>query len=204
MSSRRKSRRWLQDRDADPWVRQARESGYRSRAAFKLLEMNRKEHLLRPGAAVIDLGCAPGGWSQAAAQRVGPKGWVVSLDLLPMEPIAGVRFICADFTDDGAAEAVLDALAGRQAELLLSDMSPNLSGIAARDQAAAARLSAAVLTFAEQTLSCGGKLLLKAFQGEEFSALRRGFGQSFRRVRTLKPSASKAASREVYLLGEKG
>ncbi len=203
MVSRRKSRRWLHAQNADPWVRQAREAGYRSRAAFKLLEMDRRAHLLTPGISVVDLGSAPGSWSQAAAKRVGPGGQVIALDLLPMEPISGVCFIHADFTEEGAGERVLEALKGRQAELLLSDMAPNLSGIAARDQAASAELAAKVMAFAERGLAPGGKILLKAFQGEEFEELNAKFSRSFCRKKILKPDASRAASRELYLLGEK-
>ena len=199
----RKSRRWLHSRDADHWVQQAKESGYRSRAAFKLLEMDRRERLLVPGLLVVDLGAAPGSWSQAAAKRVGPKGRVVALDRLPMEPIDGVHFIQADFTEDGTAEAVLHALEGRQAALLLSDMAPNLSGIAARDQAAAAQLCALAMAFAEGTLAPGGRLLMKAFHGEEFEAVDAEFRRRFRHRRAVKPDASRAASRELYLLGEK-
>ena len=203
MTSRRKSRRWLHSRDADHWVQQAKESGYRSRAAFKLLEMDRRERLLVPGLLVVDLGAAPGSWSQAAAKRVGPKGRVVALDRLPMAPIDGVHFIQADFTEDGTAEAVLHALEGRQAALLLSDMAPNLSGIAARDQAAAAQLCTLAMAFAEGTLAPGGRLLMKAFHGEEFEAVDAEFRRRFRHRRAVKPDASRAASRELYLLGEK-
>jgi len=199
----RKSRRWLHSREADHWVQQAKESGYRSRAAFKLLEMDRRERLLVPGLLVVDLGAAPGSWSQAAAKRVGPKGRVVALDRLPMEPIDGVHFIQADFTEDGTAEAVLHALEGRQAALLLSDMAPNLSGIAARDQAAAAQLCTLAMAFAEGALAPGGRLLMKAFHGEEFEAVDAEFRRRFRHRRAVKPDASRAASRELYLLGEK-
>jgi 23S rRNA (uridine2552-2'-O)-methyltransferase len=180
-------------------VRQARAQGYRSRAAFKLLEVNRRERLLIPGFRVADLGAAPGGWSQVAAERVGPRGKVVAVDLLEVAPIPGVAVLRGDFREP-ATQAAIAAAVGGKLDVVLSDLSPNLSGIASTDQARAAELARAVLDFCREQLAPGGALLLKVFQGSDFSDVLAETKRLFRAVRVIKPSASREESREVYLL----
>ncbi|TAK40901.1 MAG: RlmE family RNA methyltransferase [Betaproteobacteria bacterium] len=194
------SQRWLQRHVADPFVRRARAAGYRSRAAFKLLEIDARERLLRPGARVVDLGAAPGGWSQIAAARVAPGGLVVAVDLLEIAPISGVIVLRGDFCDSGVQAAIASALGGQQADLVLSDLSPNLSGIASADQARAADLLRAAIEFCRRHLKPGGTLLAKVFQGGEFGAVLAALKAAFREVRTRKPAASRGESRETYLL----
>ena len=182
-------------------MRRAREEGYRSRAAYKLLELDRRHRLLRPGMTVVDLGAAPGGWSQVAARRAGPRGRVVALDLLPMEPVPGVTFIQGDFREEGPLQALLEAVGGgRAVDLVLSDMAPNLSGLRAVDQPRAMHLAELALDLARQVLRPGGALLVKAFQGEGLDAYRDELRSCFRKVIHAKPEASRAASRELYLL----
>ena len=185
----------------DPYVHKARAGGLRSRAAFKLEEINTRHRLLHPGARVVDLGAAPGGWSQLAAQKVAPGGRVVAIDLLEIAPIAGVAVLKGDVRKETARAEVLAALDGRKADLVLSDLSPNLSGIASADQARAAELARIAMAFCRRQLAPGGALLLKVFQGEEFRALLAEMKEMFREVRTLKPAASRDESRETYLLG---
>ena len=182
-------------------MRRARAGGYRSRAAFKLQEINTRDRVLVPGACVVDLGAAPGGWSQVAAGIVGAKGRVVALDLLEVAPIPGVTVLQGDFREGGTRERVAAALGGRKADLVLSDLSPNLSGIASSDQARAAELVRAVLRFCRAQLAPRGALLVKVFQGEEFAGLLREMKALFREVRTIKPAASRDESRETYVLG---
>lgn len=184
---------------ADPFVRRAREQGYRSRAAWKLVEIDRRECLLRPGAVVVDLGAAPGGWSQVAARCVGSRGSVIAVDVLDMPPLAGVRFIRGSILDPGVRAAVREAAGGR-AEVVLSDMMPNVSGIAAVDQARAAELIHAAIAFCEEVLAPQGAFLVKVLQGAEFGGILAALRRSFRSVRTRKPAASRGESRETYLL----
>lgn len=193
----RSGRRWLQRHVSDPFVRRAQAEGYRSRAAYKLLEIDRRERLLRPGAKVVDLGAAPGGWSQVAARKVGPRGRVIAVDLLDIAPIPGVRILKRDFRD----EAVAAALAGGKADLVLCDMSPSLSGIAATDQARAAELALGALDFCRAHLKPRGAFLVKVFQGEAFREVHGALRQAFCEVQTRKPAASRGESRETYLLG---
>jgi 23S rRNA (uridine2552-2'-O)-methyltransferase len=194
------SRRWLQRHVADPFVRRARAAGYRSRAAYKLLEIDARERLLAPGARVVDLGGAPGGWSQVAAARVAPGGVVVAVDLLEIDPISGVTLLRGDFREPAVQAAVAAALGGRQADLVLSDLSPNLSGIASADQARAAELARAAIEFCRRSLKPRGVLLAKVFQGEEFGSVLDAMKAVFVEVRTRKPAASRGESRETYLL----
>ena len=195
----RSSQRWLQRHVADPFVRRAREAGYRSRSAFKLLEIDTRERLLRPGARVADLGAAPGGWSQVAAQRVGRGGTVVAVDLLDIVPISGVTVLRGDFGDPALDDVIGGALGGR-ADVVLCDLSPNLSGIASADQARAADLLYRALDFCRRWLKPEGVLLAKVFQGEEFATVLGAFRAAFREVRTRKPAASRDESRETYLV----
>lgn len=184
-------------------MKQAKAGGWRSRAAFKLTEMNSRDRLLIPGACVVDLGGAPGGWSQVAAKAVGPRGRVVAIDLLEIAPISGVTVLRGDFLDPGMQAQVAAALDGRKADVVLSDLSPNLSGIVSADQARAAELVRAALQFCREHLAPGGAFLVKVFQGEEFAALLKEMKSTFHEVRGLKPSASREESRETYLLARR-
>jgi len=196
------SGRWLKEHFDDQYVKRSKESGYRSRASFKLLEIDRKDRLLNPGATVVDLGAAPGGWSQVAAECVGDRGRVVASDILPMDPLAGVEFIQGDFTEEAVLEKILAALGGERADLVISDMAPNMSGNASIDQPAAMYLVELALELAREVLKPGGRFLVKVFQGEGFDAYLRDVRESFDSVSTRKPDASRARSREVYLLGK--
>lgn len=187
----------------DPYVRKARSEGYRSRAAYKLIEINARERLLVPGANVVDLGAAPGGWSQVAAGKVGPGGRVVAVDLLEIAPIRGVTILRGDCREPAILKQLEDALEGQKADVVLSDLSPNISGVASADQARAAELVRMALGFCGQQLKPGGAFLVKVFQGEEFAGVLKEMKGSFRDVKTIKPSASREASRETYLLARR-
>lgn len=200
MARSKSSGRWLREHFDDPYVRQAQALGLRSRAAFKLLEIDDRDHLLRPGLTVVDLGAAPGGWSQVAADRVGPKGRVFALDLLAIEPLPGVTLLQGDFTDQALLDQLLERLAGRPVDLVLSDMAPNMSGMKAVDQPRAALLAELALDCARQVLRPGGDLLLKMFQGAGFDPLLAELRAAFAKVVVRKPQASRPRSREVYLL----
>ena len=190
------SKQWLRRHVTDPFVRKAREQGYRSRAAYKLLEINEKEKILRPGALVVDLGAAPGGWSQVAAQRVGPTGRVVAIDLLPIAPISGVTILRADFR-----EPILDEqLKGTKADVVLSDLSPNLSGIPNVDQARALELALAAIEFCRRNLDPAGAFVTKAFHGEAFDELVERLKREFTKVKVIKPSASRGESAETFVV----
>ena len=194
------SARWLQRHVKDPFVRKARAEGYRSRAAYKLIGINARERLLVPGARVVDLGAAPGGWSQVAAGVVAPGGRVVAVDLLEIAPISGVRLLRGDCRDPVVQAQLAEALEGSKADVVLSDLSPNISGIASVDQARAAELARMAVGFCRSWLKPGGVFLVKVFQGGEFTGVRKEMKDVFRDVRTLKPAASREASRETYLL----
>jgi 23S rRNA (uridine2552-2'-O)-methyltransferase len=200
MARTKSSSQWLRRHVKDPYVRQARVEGYRSRAAFKLIEINTRDRLFNPGALVVDLGAAPGGWSQVVAQKVGPGGRVVAVDLLEIAPMSGVTVLRGDCREPGVQSQLVQALGGRKADVVLSDMSPNISGIASADQARAAELVRTALDFCRRQLREGGVLLVKVFQGEEFAGLRKEMKSMFREVRNLKPAASREESRETYLL----
>lgn len=201
MSRRRaaKSAQWRRVHERDAQVRAARAQGYRSRAALKLIEIDDSAKLLFSEARVADLGSAPGGWSQVAAKRTGKNGCIVAVDILPMAKIDGVHFVQGDFMAAATAAAVRKYL-GESVNIVLSDMSPNLSGIAATDQGRAAALAQAALEFALQCLSPEGRLLVKVFQGKEFDGLRELFERHFAEVRFLRLQASRQASREGYFL----
>ncbi len=184
----------------DPYVRKARSDGYRSRAAFKLIEINTRDRLLIPGAKVVDLGAAPGGWTQVAASIAGPAGRVIAVDLLEIAPMSGVTVLRGDCRAPAVQAQIVAALGGRKADVVLSDLSPNISGIASADQARAAELVRMGLDFCRAQLEPGGAFLVKVFQGEEFAGLLKEMKTLFREVRTLKPSASREESRETYLL----
>ncbi len=200
MARSRGSRRWLDEHFTDPYVREAQRRGLRSRAVFKLEEIDQKDQLLGPGQCVVDLGAAPGGWSDYAASRVGDRGRVVAIDLLEMAAIPQVTFIQADFSSDEGLAALDAALDGARVDLVLSDMAPNLSGQKAVDQPRAMLLAELALDFCANRLKPGGNLLVKVFQGQGFDALLSEMRQRFERVQSRKPKASRDRSREVYLL----
>jgi 23S rRNA (uridine2552-2'-O)-methyltransferase len=186
----------------DAYVQRSWADGYRSRASYKLIEIDDKDRLLKPGATVIDLGAAPGGWSQVAADRVGIEGVVIASDILEMDALAGVNFIQGDFTEDAVLESILATLGKRPVDLVISDMAPNMSGMNAIDQPAGMYLVELALDLARQTLKPGGSFLVKIFQGEGFDAYLKDMRTSFNKVVTRKPDASRTRSREVYLLGQ--
>ncbi|MCB1925752.1 MAG: 23S rRNA (uridine(2552)-2'-O)-methyltransferase RlmE [Gammaproteobacteria bacterium] len=200
MARSKSSHRWMQRHVNDEYVKRSKREGYRSRAAYKLLEIQEKDHLLKPGLVVVDLGAAPGGWSQVAAELVGAKGAVIAIDLLEMDSIPGVTFIQADFRDDAGLHALEAALDGRAVDLVISDMAPNVSGMAAVDQPRAMHLVELALDFCTQHLRPGGGFICKVFHGEGFDAWMREVKQRFGRAATRKPKASRAKSREVYLV----
>jgi 23S rRNA (uridine2552-2'-O)-methyltransferase len=196
----RSSERWLREHFADPYVKRARAQGARSRAIFKLEEIDQRERLLRPGMLVLDLGAAPGAWSQYAVRRVGPSGRVIASDILPMEPITGVQFLQGDFREAEVLEGLRVALAGGAADVLLSDMAPNLSGMDAIDAPRGMYLAELALDLADEALKPGGTALIKILQGAGFEALVRSARRRYQRVRFVKPAASRARSPETYLL----
>jgi 23S rRNA (uridine2552-2'-O)-methyltransferase len=193
---------WITEHVNDPWVKEATRRGYRSRAAFKLLELAERDHLFRPGLRVADLGAAPGSWTQVLRERLGSAARIVAIDLLPMEPIAGVTIIQADFREDDGLAQLESALADRKLDLVVSDLSPNLSGIEAADQSRAVHLGELALEFAKSRLQPGGDLVVKAFQGEGFAELRRAVEAHFSKVYVRKPKASRDRSREVYFVAK--
>lgn len=192
---------WMQRHVTDPFVRKAQEDGYRSRAAYKLLDLAVRDRLITPGMTLVDLGSAPGGWCQVAAAMLGGRGRLIALDLLPMEPVPGVVFIQADFREPEGLAQLEAALQGGSADLVMSDMAPNLSGIAATDQARSLLLGELAVEFAKAWLKPQGSLLVKAFHGSAFNELRRLMGQTFTQVAARKPAASRDSSAETYLLG---
>ena len=201
MARSKSSKAWLQRHVSDPYVREARAQGYRSRAAFKLLEIARRDRLARAGSVVVDLGAAPGGWSQALAALVGPKGRVVALDLLEMAPIPGVTFIHGDFRD-AVVRARIEGLVPRGGvDLVVSDMAPNLSGVGATDQARSLDLCERALEFAVAHLQPSGAFLVKTFQGERYAEFLAAMRAAFAQVASRKPQASRESSSEMYLLG---
>jgi 23S rRNA (uridine2552-2'-O)-methyltransferase len=193
---------WMQEHVADAYVKRARAEGMRSRAAYKLDQIAARDRLLRPGMVVVDLGAAPGGWSQIAAERVGPGGQVIAVDVLDMTALRGVAFVRGDFRDASVVAELERVLDGRQADLVLSDMAPNLSGIAATDQARALELAELALQFAIKHLKPQGNFLVKAFHGAGFEAFLKALRQRFAAVAVRKPGASRDRSSEVYLLGK--
>lgn len=203
MARSKSSHRWLKEHEDDVYVRRAREEGYRSRAVYKLLEINEKDKLIRPGMVIVDLGAAPGGWSQVAARIVGERGKVIALDILPMEPLANIEFIEGDFREQEVLDRLLAAIGERRVDLVISDMAPNISGMGEVDQPRAMYLAELALELAQQVLRPGGDFLAKVFQGAGFDDYVRALRQHFTTVTTRKPKASRPRSREVYLLARK-
>ena len=200
MSRSKSSTRWLREHFEDGYVRLARKQGYRSRSVYKLQEIQDKDQLLKPGMTVIDLGAAPGGWSQFAAQVVGQQGKVIALDILPMDALPGVDFLQGDLREQATLDHLLALLAGRPVDLVISDMAPNTSGVKAIDQPRGLYLAELALELARRCLRSGGDLLVKAFQGEGFTALLQELRCNFATVVSRKPKASRSRSPEIYLL----
>ncbi len=200
MARSKSSARWLREHFTDEYVKRAQQEGYRSRAVYKLLEIHEKDRLLRPGLTVVDLGAAPGGWSQLAARLLGGQGQVIALDILPIEPLPGVQCITGDFREAAVLEQLLATLDGRTVDVVLSDMAPNTSGVKAVDQPAVMYLAELALDFAQQRLRPGGDFLVKVFQGEGFDRYLKALRTAFATVAPRKPRASRARSAEQYLL----
>ena len=190
------NKQWLRRHVTDPYVRKAREQGYRSRAAYKVIELNKREKIFRPGAMVVDLGAAPGSWSQVAAQKVSPGGKVIAVDLLDIAPISGVTVLKGDFRQT----QLLEALGSARADVILSDVAPNLSGIANVDQARAAELAHAAIDLCQKALKSDGVFVLKAFHGEAFDEVLQRLKHEFGKVSVRKPGASRGESRETYVV----
>jgi len=200
MKKSHSSKQWLRRHVNDPYVQRSKKEGYRSRSAYKLTEIDDRDKLLKPGMVVVDLGAAPGGWSQVAAKRVGPNGRVVAIDVLAMDPVSGVTFAQADFTTAKGLAAVEAALDGRKADVVLSDMAPNFSGISVSDQARTMELAEIARDFAQLHLQREGSLLVKIFQGAGYDDYLRSLRASFEKVVVRKPDASRGESAEQYLL----
>lgn len=200
MQPSKTSKQWMREHVNDPYVQMAQKDGYRSRAAYKLLEINAKDKLLKPNMVVVDLGATPGGWSQVAAREIGRGGKVIGLDLLPLDPLAGVDFIQGDFRDDAVLKQLQDLLAGRQVALVISDMAPNMSGVLNADLARALYLAELALEFAYEQLQADGYFLVKVFQGAGFEDYLKLMRSRFSKVVTRKPKASRDRSSELYLL----
>jgi len=202
MARSKSSNRWLEEHVNDPYVKQAQKDGYRARASYKLIELNEKDKLIRPGMLVMDLGSAPGSWSQVAAHLVGHNGRVLATDILHMDSLANVDFIQGDFTEETVFKQILDMLDGNKPDLILSDMAPNISGIDAADQAASMYLVELALDMARQVLKPKGNFVAKVFQGEGSEAFLKDVRTSFEKVMIRKPAASRPRSREVYIVGK--
>lgn len=191
---------WMHDHVNDPYVKESKRRGYRSRAAFKLIELDERDRLLKPGGVVVDLGSAPGSWSQVLRERLGPGSTVVAVDVLPMDPLTGVTFVQADFSADEGLAAVEAALGGRRVDLVLSDMAPNMTGVSSVDQARAMELAELARDFAQGHLNPGGAFLVKLFQGAGFDDYLKDLRRRYAKITMRKPKASRARSPEVYAL----
>jgi 23S rRNA (uridine2552-2'-O)-methyltransferase len=200
MARTKSSRRWLKEHFDDEFVKRAQREGFRSRAVYKLDEIQQRDHIIRPGMTIVDLGAAPGGWSQYALGLVGRKGRIVAMDILPMDPLPGVEFVQGDFHDDAVLEQLLQAMQGQAIDLVMSDIAPNITGVDVVDQPRAMYLAELAVDFADKVLRPGGDLLVKLFQGEGFDALLRDLRSRYDKVVIRKPKASRSRSREVYAL----
>jgi len=197
---RAKSKAWLDRQNKDQYVQKARKSGYRARAAYKLEEIDQKYRLIKPGQTIIDLGAAPGSWSQYVVKKVGDRSQLIMLDLLPFDAIEGAQLIQGDFTEESSLKQIHELTDGRLFDLVLSDMAPNITGIALQDQARYERLLESVLDFCQHSLRPGGNLLTKFFEGESAQAIRAIMKARFAQLKTIKPDASRSHSKELYLL----
>jgi len=202
MARSKSSGQWLQEHVNDPYVKQAQKDGYRSRSSYKLIQLNEKDRLLRPGMLVVDLGSAPGGWSQVAGRIVGAKGRVVATDILHMDPVPNVEFIQGDFTEEAVLKQVLAALGGNKPDLVICDLSPNISGIDSADQASSMYLVELALDMVRQVLKPDGNFVAKVFQGAGSDDYLKQVRMSFSKVAVRKPAASRARSREVYVVAK--
>ena len=200
MSRSKSSQTWLKEHHDDKYVLQARRDGYRSRAVYKLIEIQQKDKILKPGQCVVDLGAAPGGWSEYAAQFVGQQGHLIAVDLLPIDPIGGVEIIQGDFTEQAVLDQILNLLEGQRIDLVLSDMAPNLSGMDSVDQPKSMYLAELALDLARENLAEDGQFVSKLFQGEGFDAYKTCLQQAFKSVKLRKPDASRPRSREIYAI----
>ena len=200
MSRSKSSSRWLQEHHQDEYVLKARAQGYRSRAVFKLAEVQQKDHVLKPGQLVLDLGAAPGGWSEYASTIIGDQGKIIALDLLPLEPIAGVTFLQGDFTEQETLDRLLALIGDRRFDLVLSDMAPNLSGMDSVDQPRSIYLAELAFDLAENFLNSTGVFVVKLFQGAGSEELISSFRRRFRSVKLRKPDASRSRSSEIYAI----
>ncbi|WP_078084328.1 23S rRNA (uridine(2552)-2'-O)-methyltransferase RlmE [Microbulbifer mangrovi] len=200
MARSKSSHRWLREHFNDHYVKQSQKEGYRSRASYKLQELQDKDRLIKPGMTVVDLGAAPGGWSQVAAELVGHKGRVLASDILPMDALAGVDFVQGDFTEEEVFNELLEKLGEERADLVISDMAPNMSGVRAVDQPASMYLVELAVDMGRQVLKPGGAFVAKVFQGEGFDELIRDLRSQYQTVVTRKPGASRPRSREVYVV----
>ncbi len=201
MKPSKTSKAWMQEHLDDPYVKQAQKDGYRARAAYKLIEIDDKDHLIKPGMTIVDLGSAPGSWSQVAIKRLKGTGRVIALDILEMPPIAGVEFIEGDFREDEVLKKLEKSLNNQPVDLVICDMAPNISGVKQADQASAAYLTELALAFSEDWLKPNGHFLVKVFIGGEFEAILKAMRNMFDKVVTRKPKASRGRSTETYLLG---
>ena len=195
------SKAWIHEHINDEFVKRAQKEGYRARAAYKLIEIDDKDKLIKPGMTIVDLGATPGSWSQVAVQRLKGQGRIIALDLLEMEPIKGVEFIKGDFREDAVLKQLENSLNGKQVDLVIADMAPNISGITIVDQAGAAYLTELALEFSKDWLKPSGNFLVKVFIGEGFDEILLNMREMFDKVVTRKPKASRGRSSEVYLLG---
>ncbi len=202
MARSKSSHRWLQEHFNDPYVKQSQKDGYRSRASYKLIELDDKDRLIQPASVVVDLGAAPGGWSQVVAQRVGKKGFVLASDILPMDGLADVEFVQGDFTEESVLQQLLEKLGERRADLVISDMAPNMSGMVDIDQPKSMYLVELALDMAQIVLKPGGAFVAKVFQGEGFDELLKATRGAFSKVLTRKPGSSRPRSREMYLVAK--
>jgi 23S rRNA (uridine2552-2'-O)-methyltransferase len=202
MSRSKSSGNWLQQHVNDPYVKQAQKDGYRSRASYKLIQLNEKDKLIRPGMLIVDLGSAPGGWSQVAAKLVGAKGKVIATDILPMDPLENVDFILGDFTEQAVVDQILARLENRKPDLIICDIAPNISGIDVADQASSMYRVELALDMARQVLKPKGDFVAKVFQGAGSEAYLKELRRSFEKLLIRKPAASRPRSREVYVVAK--
>ena len=202
MARSKSSGNWLQEHVNDPYVKQAQKDGYRSRASYKLIQLNERDRLIRPGMLIVDLGSAPGGWSQVAAHLVGDKGKVVATDILPMDPVKNVDFIQGDFTEEAVLEQILAVLEGRKPDLIICDIAPNITGIDVADQASSMYLVELALDLARRALKLNGDFVTKVFQGTGSEAYLKELRASFEKLAIRKPAASRPRSREVYAVAK--
>jgi 23S rRNA (uridine2552-2'-O)-methyltransferase len=202
MAKSSSKKNWLARQQKDPYVKQAQQSHYRSRAVYKLIEIDDKDHLFKQGQTIIDLGAAPGSWSQYVSEKIGNKGRLIAIDILPMEPVDNTLFIKGDFTEQSVYEQCLQAMENSRADLVISDMAPNLSGIRAADQARSLYLAELSLELAKSVLKQGGDMLVKVFEGEGIDRYRHDLKEHFGKVIVRKPGASRDDSREFYVLAQ--